>query len=511
MQNILPIAILSLTLILLSFLKINDNTQVLLRRKNQYSALIGIMCIVQSLFYINYLFQPALEIRLLTFNNFGISFEIRSFSALFSLVAVLIQYIVLRYSINYLKTEGELPRFLIHTVLAGMGLQGLFLSNNLVSSFLFILLISYSSNKLIGYYRSRSVSKAVGTKHKIIDSIANLFLLVSFLLFGAITKSGNIEQIQSLLQNDTTIYGSFGILFLLLGSFIKAAQFPFHNWLGEVMEAPTPVSALLHAGIIGVGPFLLHSFSKILYSSNSALITIICFSSLSILIGAFSFYYQKGIKNLLAYSSIAHLGFTLFLFGIGFPGASLLHFSGHAFYKAHAFLSSGSELERKRSKSFYVPSNRNNYLGLLALISTPIAIWILAEYTILLDWFNPEMDLALFIGLTIGTLFSNTLSNGENWKYQFNVLLLGCISFFAFLLFERFFSDFQLHAYENKMVIQSRWLILSFFSLLLIYGQLKRLQFIKPLFPNLEIHLQHGLYIPILVNRIYSNLISSKK
>lgn len=511
MQNILPILILTLTLVLLIFFKVKDNTKDLLQGKNHVLILLSALCILQSSFYLIYLFLPGFEIHLITINNFGISFEISSFSVLFSLVAVLIQFIVLRFSLNYLKNESQLPTFLTQTVLAGFGLQGLFLSNNLVSSYLFILLISYSSNKLVGFYRNRAISKAVGIKYKIIDTVANLFLFGGFLIFGILTKSGDLEEIQSAFLLNKSFIGSLGVLFLLLGSFIKAAQFPFHNWLGEVMEAPTPVSALLHAGIIGVGPFLLHTFSKVLYASNPALIAIICFSTISILLGAFCFYYQKGIKNLLAYSSIAHLGFTILLFGIGFPGASLLHFSGHAFYKAHAFLSSGSELERKRNKSFFTTSNSNRYLGILAFIATPVGIWLLVEYTILLDWFNPALDLVLFIGLTIGTLFSNALFQGKTLKFQLNILLLGSVAFFAFLLFEKIFANIQGHMEADEFLLLARRLILGLFSLILVYGQFKRLQVVKPLFPNLEIHFQQGLYIPILVNRFYSNFISSKK
>jgi len=115
-----------------------------------------------------------------------------------------------------------------------------------------------------------------------------------------------------------------------------------------VMETPTPVSALLHAGIINAGGFLVLRFSDIIASSVPALDTLAMVGGFTALFGSAVMLTQTSIKVSLAYSTIAQMGFMMLECGLGAFSAALLHILAHSLYKAHAFLSSGSVIDIAR-------------------------------------------------------------------------------------------------------------------------------------------------------------------
>ena len=138
--------------------------------------------------------------------------------------------------------------------------------------------------------------------------------------------------------------------FLFVGAaLLKSAQFPLHGWLTEVMETPTPVSALLHAGVINAGGFLLLRFSDILVLTAPALDTLAIVGGFTALFGSVVMLTQSSIKVSLAWSTVAQMGFMMLQCGLGAWSAALLHIVAHSLYKAHAFLSSGSVIDIARA------------------------------------------------------------------------------------------------------------------------------------------------------------------
>ncbi len=135
-----------------------------------------------------------------------------------------------------------------------------------------------------------------------------------------------------------------GTLFVI-GAMTKSAQIPFHSWLPDTMETPTPVSALMHAGIINAGGFLIIRLSPLVSQSHVALDLLAIVGAATAILGAVVMLTQTSIKRTLAYSTIAQMGFMMLQCGLGAFSAALLHIIAHSLYKAHAFLSSGSVLE----------------------------------------------------------------------------------------------------------------------------------------------------------------------
>ena len=135
----------------------------------------------------------------------------------------------------------------------------------------------------------------------------------------------------------------------MLAAVLKSAQFPFHGWLPDTMETPTPVSALMHAGIINAGGFLIIRFSPLMAKAPHALELLAAVGGFTALFGSLVMITQTSVKRTLAFSTVAQMGFMMLQCGLGAFALALLHIAAHSLYKAHAFLSSGSVIAGARA------------------------------------------------------------------------------------------------------------------------------------------------------------------
>ena len=126
---------------------------------------------------------------------------------------------------------------------------------------------------------------------------------------------------------------------------LKSGQFPFHGWLLQVMEAPTPVSALLHAGIVYSGAIIVLRTHELLLADGHALVVLALVGLMTAAIASLAMLTQTAIKSSLAWSTAGQLGFMLLELGLGLFVLAVLHLIAHSLYKAHAFLSSGSMVD----------------------------------------------------------------------------------------------------------------------------------------------------------------------
>jgi NAD(P)H-quinone oxidoreductase subunit 5 len=132
---------------------------------------------------------------------------------------------------------------------------------------------------------------------------------------------------------------------LALAAILKSAQFPTHGWLTEVMETPTPVSALLHAGVINAGGFLLIRFADVMLLSPGVLAVLVMLGGFTALFGGLVMLTQSAVKTSLAWSTVAQMGFMILQCGLALFPLALLHIVAHSLYKAHAFLASGQAVD----------------------------------------------------------------------------------------------------------------------------------------------------------------------
>lgn len=131
------------------------------------------------------------------------------------------------------------------------------------------------------------------------------------------------------------------VAFLTIAAFSKSSQFPLHRWLPETMEAPTPVSALMHAGIVNAGGFLLARFSPLVAHAPSAALVIFIVGAATALWGTSCMMVRSDVKRGLAYSTVGQMGYMTLQCGLGAFAAAILHLFAHGIFKATLFLGSG--------------------------------------------------------------------------------------------------------------------------------------------------------------------------
>jgi multicomponent Na+:H+ antiporter subunit A len=252
--------------------------------------------------------------------------QVDSLGLLFALLITGIGSLVVFYSIYYLaKDKEKLNTFYVYLLLFMGAMLGVVLSDNLIVLYLFWELTSFSSFLLIGFWYKREKSRYGAQKSMLITVFGGLSLLGGIILLYIMTGTFAISEIIS--KADQIFSHSLFIpamLLILLGAFTKSAQFPFHIWLPDAMEAPTPVSAYLHsATMVKAGIYLVARMSPIFADSPVWLWLVAGTGIITLCWGSFTAVRQTDLKAILAFSTVSQLGLIMSLLGVG---AAALHF-----------------------------------------------------------------------------------------------------------------------------------------------------------------------------------------
>ena len=277
---------------------------------------------------------------------------------LFSLLITGIGSLVVLYSIFYLDKKKEAIRpFYVYLLLFMGAMLGVVLSDNMMVLYGFWELTSISSFLLIAFWQEREKSVYGAQKSMLITVFGGLAMFAGFLLLYAMTGTFSIRETIAM-ADDIAGQALFipAMLLILLGAFTKSAQFPFHIWLPDAMEAPTPVSAYLHsATMVKAGIYLVARLSPV-FSGEDAWFWLVSGIGLTTLVfGSVKAVRQTDLKAMLAYSTISQLGLIMSLFGLGsaaayFAGtsdsllyakattAAIFHLINHATFKGALFM-----------------------------------------------------------------------------------------------------------------------------------------------------------------------------
>lgn len=303
-------------------------------------------------------------VRLSLFEGpFPLVFRLDAISATMTMLVAFIGWIVLRYSRSYLDGEAREGAFHGLMLAALAAVLVLVQSGSMMVLVLGFVSIGLCVRRLLLFYSERAAAKRASTKFALVWHAGDLALAVSTALFAAALGTGEFNRLIELAGPHLTLPVHLAVVFLVLAAVLKTAAFPLHGWLTEVMEAPTPVSALLHAGIINAGGFLLIRTADLVQASPGAMGTLVAIGGLTALFGAVVMLTQSAVKTALAWSTISQMGFMLLQCGLGLWPLALLHIVAHSLYKAHAFLSSGGAVEAvaglRRPGPIAVPSLAN--------------------------------------------------------------------------------------------------------------------------------------------------------
>lgn len=275
------------------------------------------------------------------------SFRADGLGLLFALLISGIGTLVIVYAGGYLKGNPNIGRFYAWLLVFMAAMLGVALADNALLLFVFWELTSLSSFILIGFEHERESARAAALQALLVTGTGGLALLAGLLLLGL--AGGTLELSILLGQGDilrASPYYVPALILILLGAFTKSAQFPFHFWLPNAMEAPTPVSAYLHsATMVKAGVYLLARLSPALAGTDLWLYAVGGIGAVTMLAGGYLALAQTDLKRLLAYSTVSALGMLTLLIGLGSQlalKATVVLLLAHGLYKGALFLVAGA-------------------------------------------------------------------------------------------------------------------------------------------------------------------------
>ncbi len=264
------------------------------------------------------------------------------------LLVAFVGWVIVRYSQPYLNGERE-ERHGVRWLMATLAAVGLVVATNHV----LVLALAWAAtsmalHRLLTFFGERPPAVVAAHKKFIVGRIADLCMLAAaallFLAFGTL----HIDQLaaQAAAAPQLPVAAQAAVLLIACAALLKCAQLPFHGWLIQVMEAPTPVSALLHAGVVNLGGFVLMRFAPLVADVPAAQVLLVVAGTATAVLAALVMTTRISIKVMLAWSTCAQMGFMLMQCGLGAWDLALLHLVAHSLYKAHAFLSAGGAVRR---------------------------------------------------------------------------------------------------------------------------------------------------------------------
>lgn len=257
-----------------------------------------------------------------------------------------IGWVVLRYARVYLDGEARQGAFTAWLCATLAMVLLLVQAGHLMLFALAWVSTSLCLHRLLLFYPDRPAARRAARKNSFVARAGDAALLVGFFLLAWAFRTGDIAAMNAMAAERAgsgAIIGGAGAL--AVAALLKSAQFPTHGWLTEVMETPTPVSALLHAGVVNGGGFLLIRFADVMLLAPGVLAALVMIGGFTALFGCLVMLTQPSVKTSLAWSTIAQMGFMILQCGLALFPLALLHILAHSLYKAHAFLASGAAVE----------------------------------------------------------------------------------------------------------------------------------------------------------------------
>lgn len=283
-------------------------------------------------------------------------------SVMMLVVITTVSLMVHIYSLGYMQGEKGFQRYYAFLSLFTFSMLGLVVATNIFQMYIFWELVGVSSFSLISFYYIKPSAVAASKKAFIVTRFADLFFLIGILVLSFYSETFDFASLTTIgAPFLTTALGasflgvsalSWAMMFIFIGGAGKSAMMPFHIWLPDAMEGPTPASALIHAATMVVaGVFLVARLFPIYVFSTPEVLTIIGY------VGAITSVYaaivacaQTDIKRVLAFSTISQIAYMITSLGVsGYAGhdglgymASMFHLFTHAFFKALLFLGAGA-------------------------------------------------------------------------------------------------------------------------------------------------------------------------
>ena len=341
--------------------------------------------------------------------NIGEIFRLNGFTILIWTTVTFFSAIVSTYSNNYLKGFTYHGKFVGLSFGFTLSVMCLVASNHvaaLVSSWFFM---GFFMAQLIGVNSNWKEAREAMLFSQKYFLVSTLLLLSGIMLLVLETGSFIISDLTTGLAQVSTISLTLSALLIITAAIIQSALFPFHRWLLSAMTAPTPASALMHAGFVNGAGILLAIFATLIFTSKTLNILFIL-GGLTAIIAQFTKLLQVSVKQKLACSTIAQMGFMIMQCGLGFFNAAIAHLILHGFYKAYLFLSSGETVEMNQPQ--HTPEIKINFVQSIVVLIYGIAgaalfIFLTGKGGAL----NSSIFLTLIVAITVGQMTYNIVKS----------------------------------------------------------------------------------------------------
>lgn len=418
---------------------------------------------------------------------------------------------VLLYSGRYLqgeKRQGRFVRWLSFTLAA---VCTMVLAANLMVFFVAWVLTSFGLHQLLTHYADRPNAQRVAFKKFVISRFGDAFLIGAIALIYRVCGTLDYAELFRMIDVSAAELSqrpelTWAAILLVLGGLTKSAQFPFHTWLPDTMETPTPVSALMHAGVINAGGYLLIRVSPLLEMAPVAMTILVILGGLTAVIGAAIMLTQTNVKRSLAYSTIAQMGMMMLQCGLGAFSAAFLHIIAHSLYKSYAFLSAGT-LRSPAISPQAATKQTNSGVGYAAsiLLCSLVGMVIPFSVCVYLNWFSiAKLPLVMVFALAVQTLVLRV------WQaYQSPIRTaalavgMGSIYFGVTLMAQWYLRDSVPHSTDGMTVWQwfnLAYVATTFFALWGIQVLVEQAPK-HPFTRRLYAHMVNELYLDLIAHR----------
>ncbi len=444
--------------------------------------------------------------------DFGLSMRLDVVSAAMSVLVAFIGWVVLRYSGAYLDGEARQGLFMgwLAATLATVLL--LVQAGDVVVLATAWIAASLCLHRLLLFYPDRVRARRAARKKFIVARTGEVALVAAVILLAIGYRTTDIAAIlhrAAAGEAPETAVVAAGLL--ALAGALKSAQFPTHGWLTEVMEAPTPVSALLHAGVVNAGGFLLIRFADVMLLAPGVLAVLVIVGGLTALFGGLAMLAQPAVKTSLAWSTIAQMGFMIMQCGLALFPLALLHIIAHSLYKAHAFLSAGNAVdniaENRRPGPVAVPGGR----AVLRAFALALAIYAVIGLAFGLDGKSPQaLALGAILIFGVAYLIAQGLADAAPWALTRRTAVYAVaasVSYFALQTWAERLTAGTLPATPAPGPLEWALMVLVIvsFGLVAVAQAAFPLWATHPAAAGLRVHLANGLYANAVFDRLIGN------
>jgi NAD(P)H-quinone oxidoreductase subunit 5 len=338
-------------------------------------------------------------------------FHINGFSIVIWTVVLFFSGIVQMYGASYMKGFKRQNSFLALCSAFSLAVMLFVISDNVFLMLIFWFLMGIIMAKLIGidsdWKEAQHASRFAGTNYLLGTLFLGMGIGILTYATGSFSKTEILANIESVPQWMSTV----SALSIILAAIIQSAIFPFHKWLLSAMTSPTPASALMHAGFVNGSGILLTIFAPLLFTANVLLLVFII-GGLAAILAQFSKLLQVNVKQKLACSTIAQMGFMILQCGLGFFTAAVTHLILHGFYKAYLFLSAGEEIRNtlpKKADTIIVKPLQVIIISVSAILGGLLFGYITGKGLS----FDSGLFLTFIVAITVGQVVYNILNQAK--------------------------------------------------------------------------------------------------